>query len=236
MTNVAMTSRRLLSAFCVSLLLASTMAATEVPNQKVYRVMPVGDSITEGGRTFSNYRYPLWKKLTAAGYRIEYVGSRNGDSPVGPLRHEGYGGKNAEFLATVVSKSFRAHPADIVLLHAGHNHFADEKPVDKILAATEAIIQTFRKINPRAIVLLAQVIPSGKLPKYSYIPALNEKLRKLAERLNTPGQPVILVDQAEGFDWKTDTIGDRVHPNTQGAEKMAARWFSALKPILDKQP
>jgi lysophospholipase L1-like esterase len=27
-----------------------------------------------------------------------------------------------------------------------------------------------------------------------------------------------------------------VHPNAQGAEKMADRWFAALTPILKKQP
>lgn len=32
-------------------------------------------------------------------------------------------------------------------------------------------------------------------------------------RLNTTEQPVILVDQADGFDWETDTVKDRVHPN-----------------------
>ena len=68
------------------------------------------------------------------------------------------------------------------------------------------------------------VITSGKLPKYSYIPALNEALGKLAARLDTPQQRVIAVNQADGFDWKTDTIEDKVHPNAQGAEKMAARW------------
>jgi lysophospholipase L1-like esterase len=201
---------------------------------KTYRIMPVGDSITEGGKSFSNYRLPLLEKLTAAGYHIEYVGSRKSDSPRGPLPHEGYGGKTAEFLATAAPKSFRDHPADIVLLHAGHNHFAEENPVEKIVAANESMIRAFRETNPHVIVCLAQVIPSGKLPKYAYIPKLNEQLAELAERLNTPDHPVILVNQAETFDPEKDTIQDKVHPNEQGAEKMATQWFNALTKILDK--
>jgi lysophospholipase L1-like esterase len=203
---------------------------------KVVRIMPVGDSITEGGKTFSTYRYPLLKKLTDAGFKVEFVGSRQSDSPSGALRHEGYSGKNAEFLATIIGKSFRDHPADIVLLHSGHNHFIEEKPVDGIVAATESMIKTVREINPRVTVLVAEAITSGKLPKYSYIPALNEALRKMAARLDTPQQRVIAVNQADGFDWKTDTVDDKVHPNERGAEKMAARWFDALKPLLEKQP
>lgn len=201
---------------------------------KTYRIMPIGDSITEGGKTFSNYRYLLLKKLTDAGYPVEYVGSRQSDSPAGPLLHEGYGGKNAEFLAGMIAETFSEHPADIVLIHAGHNHFMEEKPVPGIIAATEAMIMAVRRINPDVIVLLAQVIPSGKLPKYGYIPELNESLARLANRLNTAQQPVLLVDQAKNFNFKTDTIEDGVHPNMQGAEKMADRWFDALTRIIDK--
>lgn len=196
--------------------------------------MPIGDSITEGAVAFSVYRYPLWEKLVGAGYLVEYVGSKKSATRIGPMAHEGYSGKNAEFLATIVPGNFEQHPADIVLIHTGHNYSAEEAPVPKIVAATESMIGAFRKTNPRVIVLLAQVIPSGKLPKYSYLPQLNLELGKLAQRLNRPGQPVITVDQAKGFDPATDTIADKVHPNAKGAEKMAQRWFEALTPLLKR--
>jgi lysophospholipase L1-like esterase len=209
-------------AACLMLALALTASA----DPRTWRIMPVGDSITEGGKD-AGCRSLLLNKLTAAGYRVQFVGSRGSD----PLRHEGYGGRNAEFLATVVGKNFKVQPADIVLMHCGHNCFAEQKPVRGILAATEKMIADFRAVNPKVIVLLAQVIPSGKLPKYSYIPELNQELAKLAKRLD-----VVLVNQAEGFDWKTDAVADMVHPNAAGKEKMAARWFAALRPILEKQP
>lgn len=218
---------RIAPLLCV-LFITSPLAA----EKKTYRIMPLGDSITQGGGTFSVYREPLLNKLKAAGYTIEYVGSRKSQSKSGPLAHEGYGGRNAEFLATIIAKSFADHPADIVLIHAGHNHFAEEKPVPKILEATESIIATLRKANPKVIIFLAQVIPSGKLPKYSYIPELNESLAKLARRLHTKDQPIILVNQAEGFDPDKDTIADKVHPNQQGAEKMASRWFEAISKTI----
>ena len=63
------------------------------------------------------------------------------------------------------------------------------------------------------------------------IPELNRELGALARRLD-----VILVNQADGFDWQIDTVEDRVHPNATGKEKMAARWFVALEPILEKKP
>lgn len=196
------------------------------------RLMCVGDSITEGGTTFSTYRPVLAAKLASAGYRVEFVGSRSSPSPLGPLRHEGYGGKNVEFLATTVPAHFAETPADIVLLHSGHNHFDTEQPVPRMIAATERLITEIRARNSSVTILLAQVIPSGKLPKYSYLPALNAALADLAVRLHTAASPVVIVDQAAGFDWANDTIADQVHPNAVGAGKMAERWFDALVTIL----
>lgn len=221
---------------CVFCLLLATFSFCGAAEQKIYTILPVGDSITEGGGTFGNYRYPLWEKLFAAGYLVEFVGSRSSESRGGPLRHEGYGGKNAEFLAGAVENYFRTNSADIVLIHSGHNHTNTEAPVFGIVAATEKMIRTARAANPKVIVLVAQVIPSGKLPKYEYIPELNEELGRLAARLNAAESPVIAINMADGFDWRTDTIADRVHPNARGAEKMAAKWFAALTNVLAAPP
>jgi acyl-CoA thioesterase I len=171
--------------------------------------------------------------LEQAVHRGGYVGSRKTN---GGLSHEAYSGKNVEFLAKTVPAQFVEPPADIVLMHAGHNHLADEHPVPGIVAATEAMIADFRKGNPRVVVLVARVIPGGKLPKYSYIPKLNGELAPMARPLDRPGQRVLSVDQAHGFDVETDTIADKVHPNAVGARKMAARWFEAIEPLLGSPP
>lgn len=220
----------LASLLLVAVTFAPRLHATEAV--RVVRLMAVGDSITAGADYFSNYRHPLWEKLSAAGYNVEFTGTQHSKSSAGPLAHEGYGGKNTEFLVKTVPDHFRAHPADIVLLHSGHNHSQEEHPVPGIIAATEHLISDFRAANPRVTVLLAQVIPSGKLPKYSYIPELNNALARLAARLDRSDQRVVLVDQATGFDWAADTVADKVHPNARGAEKMAQRWFEALTKIL----
>lgn len=205
-------------------------------DQKVYRIMPVGDSITEGGTSFSNWRYPLWEKLYTAGYLIKYVGSRQTPSRIGELPHEGYSGKNSTFLAATVPANFKKHPADIVLLHVGHNQSAEQKPVPQILKDTESLIQDFRRVNPKVTVLLAQPIPSGKLPKYAYLPELNQQLVLLAKRLDKPASRIVIVPQAEAFNPANDTVADLVHPNASGAAKMTQRWFDALVTVMEKPP
>ncbi len=212
----------------------AVMAAS--PASAAVTIMPLGDSITEGGAGFRVYRYPLMEKLQSAGYDVTYVGTKttraDAVSPLGELKHEGYGGQAIGFLNSKFNELYAQNPADIILLHAGHNQFADKLPVPGMLRDTRAIIAKARAINPRVTVLVAQVIPSGKLPKYSYIPEYNTALIELAGELDTPKQRVILVNQAEGFDWKTDTVNDQVHPNAGGAEKMAQAWFVALQEVL----
>lgn len=212
-------------------LLALATAALPAAERPV-RIMAVGDSITAGADFFPSYRYALWEKLFAAGHVVEFTGTQRSETRVGPLAHEGYGGRNTEQLAALVPGHFAADPADIVLLHSGHNHTVEEQPVPGIVAATESLITAFRAANPRVTVLLAQVIPAGKLPKYDYIPDLNAALARLAARLDRPDQRVVPVDQATGFDWRTDTVADKVHPNAAGAEKIASAWFEALTRIL----
>lgn len=226
---------RMLIVMMAALAAGCGVSAAQAGESKTWRIMPVGDSITEGGGSFSVYRYPLLKLLTEAGYAVEYVGSKASDSPAGKLRHEGYGGKNAEYIASIIGDHFREHPADLVLIHAGHNHFEHERPIPGICAATEKMIADIRATNPRVIVLLAQVVTSGKLPKYSYIPGLNKQLAELGKKLDTPDSPVIVVDQAAGWDWRADTVADHVHPNAQGAQKMARRWFDALAKVMSQK-
>src|SRR5690349_9460154 len=95
------------------ILLANPLVAVSAAQSPVpIRIMAVGDSITAGADFFSCYRYPLWEKLFAAGYLVEFVGTQQSETRIGPLAHEGYGGKNTEYLAQTVPGHFRAHPAD----------------------------------------------------------------------------------------------------------------------------
>jgi acetyl esterase/lipase len=108
--------------------------------------------------------------------------------------------------------------------------------VPRILEDTVRLIDGFREVNPKVVILLAQPITSGKLPKYSYIPELNDELAKLAGKLDRPESRIIVVPQAGGFDPARDTVADLVHPNAAGAAKMTERWFEALITVMEKPP
>jgi len=205
----------LLLLFCV---MTSIKAADRVT------VLAIGDSITEGSSKFHIYREFLVSKLKKEGSPFVFIGPKED----GFSAHAGFGGKNTAYLNQKIGDIYKKYPADLILLHSGHNSFSKDKPVMKIIQDTESIIQKVNKINPKVKVLLAKVICSGKLPKYSYIPELNIELGKLAKKMNANSKKVILVDQAKGFIWEEDTIADKVHPNKRGAKKMAEKWYSAM--------
>jgi len=187
-------------------------------------VLALGDSITGGGKNFVCYREVLLPELRKKGVAVEFIGPKKDASSA----HAGYGGKNTKYLLSISKDIYRKYPADILMLHSGHNSFSKDKPVPGIVRDTEALLENVREINPNVTILLAQVIPAGKLPKYSYIPELNKELEALTTRLSKGGFNIVLVKLANGFDWKTDTVSDKVHPNAAGARKMADKWMDAL--------
>lgn len=222
----------------LTMLTSLTISAQDVSyyEQRHYTLMGLGDSITEGGPNFTSYLYPLWEKLFAAGFSVEFIGPRNAATSIGGIAHAGFSGRTAEFLDSSIDSIYSAYPADIVLLHAGHNHFQEEQPVAGIINAQESIVQQIKAINPNAIIVLSKVIESGKLPKYAYIPELNDALERLYEKLDAQYEGVYLVDQSAEFEWPSDAIKDNVHPNPSGAQKMANVWFEELQTILEEPP
>ncbi len=189
-------------------------------------ILGLGDSITEGSTDFFSYLFPLDSLLRKAGYPVKFIGPRrsvqNGDT----MFHFGSGGKTAEFVAKQIDSIYALYPADIVLLHAGHNHFVEEAPVPGIIAAQKKIVQAIRRQKASAFVFIAAVITSGKLPKYSYIPELNNAIRSMVMEMQD--DHVIFVDQSRDWDWAKYTIADKVHPNRDGARHIATNWFNAI--------
>lgn len=199
---------------------------------KEITLMGIGDSITEGGENFSSYLFPLHYLLMSKGLEVRFTGPRQSNYQGLLLRHAGYSGSNTEYLASIVDSVYAEYQPEIVLVHSGHNHFDSEKPIGGILQSLQRIVSGIKNQNPESLVFVAQVITSGKLPKYSYIPELNKKIDQLVFELNTTYSGVFLVNVNKDFNWKTDTVEDLVHPNSAGALKIAKAWMEVLIPAL----
>jgi lysophospholipase L1-like esterase len=201
--------------------------------QESYSVLGLGDSITEGGPGFSSYLFPLDSLLKNGGYAMHFIGPRISTLDGDTIHHAGFSGKTTEFLAKSIDSIYAAFPADIVLLHSGHNHFVEESPVAGIIQAHKKIIQLIKSRNPRAIIFIAGVITSGKLPKYEYIPALDQEIEKMVDEMHDAS--IVFVDQQQHWDWNIHAIPDKVHPNKAGALVIANNWLNAIRKKISKQ-
>lgn len=195
------------------------------PQSQPIRIMPLGDSITQGNKKLTSYRYPLWMKLIDAGVNFEFVGSQTeneGGSP--PFqdhkgqsfsnRNEGHWGWRADEIlngrnGNNIAKWAEAHTPDFVLLHLGTNDLFQKQSIESTLTDLRQIVGVLREKNPAVLIFLAQLIPADPKDRYlqevsEIIPLFNAQLPNLVTSLNInsryPDSQVILVDQNTGFD------------------------------------
>jgi len=223
-------------------ILISTAALAADP----IRILPIGDSITQGGRKDREeytYRYPLFCMLKDANIPADFIGTRNkglnGDATWPDYKgtpfdgdHEGYYGAKTAFVRDQLKVNLpKLAPPDFALIHLGTNDQAPETFADTIIKPLEEIIALLRARNPKVVVLVAHLNFNGGAAI-----KIRPLVEDMAKRLNTADSPVLTV--AHYQDWKenpkdpnTDTF-DWAHPNPQGQKKMAEKWFAAMKPYL----
>lgn len=216
---------------------------------RVIRVLPLGDSITQGGRNDRaeyTYRYPLYFMLKDAGYSIDFIGSsRTGlqADAVWPdkngvpfdLDHEGhYGWKTIEVRDKLPSwiATYPA-PPDIALVHLGSNDQGAWNYDKAIAQPLKDIVRLLRRSNPQVVVLIGHLIANGRKAR-----AIRPIVEQMARNANELGSPVTTVPHHEGWhdrpdDPEADTF-DWAHPNPKGQQKMADKWFASMKPHLDQ--
>jgi lysophospholipase L1-like esterase len=140
-----------------------------------------------------------------------------------------------------LSAAFTTAQPDVVLMHFGTNDVWNNRPATTILDAYSQVLDAARSANANVIVMVAQIIPMNVTATTcagctcptcpTGIMQLDTQIVDWAASKSTTASPVVVVDQLTGFDATADNR-DGVHPNDQGSQKMAARWFDALEPLF----
>jgi len=201
------------------------------------RIMPLGDSITQGAADTGSYRKPLWKLLTINNQTIDFVGSLKSNYPYTrsarsdfDMNHEGHWGWRTDEVLLKINGWAKKSTPDIVLLHLGSNDILQKQKNEATVKELRQIIIALRKHNPRIEIFLAQLIPMANKSLNRQVQDFNDLLPNMAQSVKTENSPVHIVDQYEGFDAFKDTY-DGVHPNESGIKKMALKWYKALATI-----
>ncbi|MDZ4694886.1 MAG: GDSL-type esterase/lipase family protein, partial [Deltaproteobacteria bacterium] len=199
---------------------------------QMIRVQPLGDSITQGKRhpDEATYRRPLWKKLMAAGYKVDFVGSTNQQLDGAHYyddydpNHEGHYGWKITDVLPMLDGWLKGYTPDISLIHLGTNDQGSNNPA-LMVENIGKIVDKLRAKNPRVTIIVAKLIEPSNVGRQ-----FGDLLPAFATQKGTADSPIIVVDQDAGF-VSSDTR-DGIHPNPSGQEKMAVKWFDALVKIL----
>jgi len=208
------------------------------------RIMPLGDSITVGYGTgtdkttysdITGYRQPLYQKLRAAGYNVDFVGSVRAGQSVSPsfdVDNEGHPGYTpAQILSGISGPAdtwLNKNPAKVVLLHIGTNGLRSDR-VDLWVTNTGKILEAIDKVDSSITVVLALIVNQN--PTNQVVTQFNTKLRQVAQTRIANGDDIRIVDMETALSYPGD-LADQYHPNQSGYNKMANAWYNALDDFL----
>jgi acyl-CoA thioesterase I len=205
------------------------------------RILPYGDSVTSyGSAPESSYRYWLFVDLTNAGFQFKqdfvFVGNQSGTqdgTPANSWPAEQFSGgagqtsANAKSQAGSIAKSTQP---DIVLLDFGSNDFGNWG-LNTTRTNLDTAIEEIRAVKPNVIILLAKPTPWVDKNARRFMSQLCGTISKVAQDEKKAGANVVVVNLFGGFNPRKNTK-DTMHPNVQGEQKIATKYFQVLKRFL----
>jgi lysophospholipase L1-like esterase len=210
-----------------SLLLDPPQPASAAESNGGVRVMPLGDSITDGASVPGGYRVGLWNRLAAAGVRTDFVGSRaNGPTSLGDRNHEGHPGYRIDEVDAGVVDWIRAANPGTILLHIGTNDIIQNRDLANAPARLSALIDKIRANAPLAERFVATLIPSADADREKKTTAYNSELRGVVAR---KGPLTHLVDEHSAV--PPSALTDGTHPSAAGYDAMATAWHASLASV-----
>jgi lysophospholipase L1-like esterase len=215
------------------------------PASGACKIMPFGDSITQGFNVAGGYRAPLFHLALAANRNITFVGSANDfsvptvDGMAFPKNHEGHGGYTIEGsngIAQFVSTSIPNFKPNIITLMIGTNDINGNNNVADAPNRLGKLLDAIFMRDANILVILAQMVPTGSDGTNNAVKTYNAAMPNLVSTRVSKGQHIVLVDMYTAFtnnaNYKQALLGDNLHPNQTGYNLMADVWFQALSPYL----
>jgi lysophospholipase L1-like esterase len=200
----------------------------DAPALPPVRVMPLGDSITDGLQSSGGYRSDLWQYMKADGMNADFVGSRSGGPPqLGDRDDEGHPGWRIRQLSDHARDWLLKYRPDIVLLQIGTNDVIQRWGLPAAPSRLSALLDLVTATVPTAQVYVATITPLAGRLNDARARAYNATIPGIVSAKAAAGRHVHLVDMHSALS-KDDLSRDGIHPTNGGYAKIAARWYSAL--------
>jgi lysophospholipase L1-like esterase len=194
------------------------------------RVMPLGDSITDGVTVSGAYRTGLWQRFVTGGFRVDFVGSLfGGPANLGDHDHEGHSGWRIDQIDANIITWLRTTTPHTVLLHIGTNDVLQNLNLSNAPARLSALIDHITATVPAAEVFVATIIPLASPAQETAVRSYNAAIPGIVQSKVNAGRHVHLVDMHAAL--TAADLADGIHPNAGGYDKMAATWSNALRSV-----
>lgn len=231
--------------------------------EKPFRVMPLGDSITDGFTTTGGYRNRLCELLVEDGYseKIDFVGSMTSGTGY-DRNHEGHSGwaiepiqaadnlhegNSRNGLTANINGWLDTYAPHVVMLQIGTNDILSLYKLDQIGDRLEGLVDTvLGKLPENGRLFLATITCMDaadptfiRADKYTveemdaYVDNYNVTIRKLAAEKIAAGANITLVEMNSVL--TKDDLWDGVHPTSAGYNKMGEYWSGYLKDYVDRE-
>ncbi len=209
------------------------------------RIMPLGDSITEGSAFDSpdgtgGYRGPLFALLADEGYNVDSVGSSTQNSGLlAEKEHDGHPGWRIDQIDSNIAGWLDGiEDPDVVLMHIGTNDFGQNFSTATAINRLDALILKIATLRPYAHIIVTNLMARGE-PQNSAIQAqFNPGVEGVVSAHAAAGRRVTFLDMRAAV--PLSDMPDQLHPDQNGYNKMAAAWLPAIRAVIgpegDSQP
>ncbi len=225
----------------LGLSLAACGLATVVSGQASVRIMPLGDSITEGyvapSTITGGYRKELYSLLTNQGYVVDYVGTLNYPAavPEGWLDgdHEAHGGfKIADIRSEAAFWLKQVPDPDVILLHIGTNDFWAGGTAATAQDHLTSLLSDLSALRPHARIIVSSLNPRTDSFEAAQ-DQFNDAIPGIVQAQVDLGRKITFVDMHDDFGTApADFSSDGVHPSPAGYDKMATIWLPAITSVI----
>lgn len=220
------------------------------------KVMPLGDSMTEGYPFQNNggYRLQLWRNFGSSAANVDFLGSLTGGiTLLGDRNHEGHSGFTiAKESATTYGGITENLPVwlgptvnpDVILLMIGTNdvnfNYRAETAPERLDRLISVISDTTTGLKPQARLIVASILPiDDSKPQYRPSPtdfsrnaraiAYNAAIPEIVARHRASGENVFFYDMNALFTF-SDLV-DGLHPTAAGYNKLGDAWYAAIQSV-----
>lgn len=193
------------------------------------RIMPLGDSLTDGFTVNGGYRVDLWTML-AAQHSVDFVGSRhNGVPGLGDKDHEGHSGWRIDELADGTTPWLLAYRPQVVLLLIGTNDMTQNFDVSGAPSRLSALVDQIRTAVPDASIVVSSLPRNSNAATLARIQEYNAQIPGIVA---SKGSKVSFVNAFAAIE-PTHLAADGTHLTHNGYGKLATVWYPPVHALLD---